>query len=180
MPTTLPHDGPDGGFTALPRRVLDLLLCLSLTRRELSVLLLVARLTYGCRGAAWARLSQADLAAVGIGANHAGEVLRSLLGRGLLQRNGNAPEYRLGGLERAEHEASGARIRRLDALVARQLRPPSQNGSPMLPETGGRAFPKREVSPSRNGNPSGVVPWRFDPSRSRFVCQDAARIDNDR
>src|SRR5579871_6005610 len=106
MPIPAPQRPPrnTGGFTALPRGMIDGFLTLPLTRRELSVLLLVARLTYGCRNARWARIAQADLAVVGIGANHAGEVLRSLLKRGLLERNGRRQEYRLGELSRAKGE----------------------------------------------------------------------------
>ena len=64
-----------GSFVALPQDVMTRFLCLDLTRRELVVLLLVARLTYGCRGRVWTPLRGADLEVVGIGANHAKAVL---------------------------------------------------------------------------------------------------------
>src|SRR5579871_6835157 len=83
------------GFTAIPRHMFDLLLCLPLNKRDLSILLLVVRLTYGCRGNRWARLRQADLSAIGIGPNHARECLCSLLDRKLLLRHGSADAYRL-------------------------------------------------------------------------------------
>jgi len=161
-----------GGFTAVPHADFAGLLCLPLTRRELSALLLVARLTYGCRNARWARLTPADFAAVGIRADHAAEVLQSLLQRGLLGRNGLRDEYRLEGLDRSASDREAARRGMLTALVARQLRPPSHNGS--------RTVPKWEASPSRNGNASAVLVWRFDRSQRRFVAQMDAAIDKDR
>lgn len=163
-----------GGFTAIPRRTLDALLCIPLTRRELTVLLLVARLTYGCRNLRWANLSQADLAAVGIGANHAGEVLRALIGRGLLERDGTGTRYRMGETAHASAGQGAGRERRLEALVARHLRPPPHNGNTMVPETGGQRFPERERSPSQNGNASSDSTWRFDRSRRGFVREGGA------
>jgi hypothetical protein len=68
------------GHTRVPHTVYDLLLIEELTKRELLVLLLVARLTYVCRRE-WVVLRQADLKAIGIGANHARETLGQLRGR---------------------------------------------------------------------------------------------------
>ena len=164
------------GFTALPHALLAVLLCLPLTRRELSVLLLVARLTYGCRNARWARLAHADLATVGIGASHAGEVLRSLLARGLLERSGRGQEYRLGDLGRALGDAE--RLRRLGALVARQLRP-SQAKTPAVPKTVDGTLPFRDRYPSRNGSGAARTSWRFDRSQGRFVPRGEEAIDKD-
>ncbi|HLK55245.1 MAG TPA: hypothetical protein VKU00_01695, partial [Chthonomonadaceae bacterium] len=67
----------------------------------------------------------------------------------------------------------------LELLVARHLQT-SQNGNPALPKTGGQTFPKREVSPSQNGNGSTVMVWRFDRSQGRFVAQVEAAIDKER
>lgn len=179
IPPTHRPSRSTSGFTAIPRGVIDGLLTLSLARREIAVLLLVARLTYGCRDARWARIAHADLAAVGIGANHAGEVLRALLARGILERNGRRHEYRLGDLGRPAREAGTDRLRRLGQLVARQLQG-SHFRNPALPETGGPPFPKREVPPSRNGNTSTVTAWRFDRSQGRFILQVEPAIDNER
>jgi hypothetical protein len=162
---------------------MDMLLCLALTRRELSVLLLVVRLTYGCRNARWARLRQSDLAAVGIGPNHAKETLDALLAGGLLIRNGAMPEYRLGELEGAADRQAKERAVRLEGLVAAQVAESSRNGKvggQGLPETGTRTFPFQELSPYRNGNASTVPAWSFDRSQGRFLQKEGRAIDNDR
>ena len=49
------------GFTAIPRALFDRLLTLDLTKREMIVLLLIVRLTYGVRNNPWVNLRQADL-----------------------------------------------------------------------------------------------------------------------
>jgi len=171
-----------GGFAAIPRRTLDLLLCLPLTRRELSVLLLVARLTYGCRNAAWARLLQADLSAVGIGANHAHAVLEDLMSRHYLERRSGMPEYRLGNLEAGFNAVASGRAGRLEALVAVQLTGMPRNRKLQgmaVPDTGRLAVPKREVPSSQNGNASTVLVWRFDRSQRRFLSENKATIDKE-
>ena len=90
---------PPGGFVPLPRPLFDALLCdqdaLGFGVREVLLLLLIARLTYGCRSGAWAALPPAALAAVGIGRGHAREHLRRLLASGLMERNEESDEYRL-------------------------------------------------------------------------------------
>ena len=183
MPSLLPRpDGAPKGFTRIPHRTLDALLCLPLTRRELSVLLLVVRLTYGCRDAPWARLRQADLATIGIGAGHARQVLAGLLACGLLERHGSLPEYRIGHAEGMPEARSAGRAERLDRLVAAHLAGSYRNGNiegEGVPETGTRMLPKREVPPYRNSNASTVPLWRFDRSQGRFLENKEARIDKD-
>lgn len=161
------------GFTPLPRRTLDSLLCLDLSKRELLILLLVARLTYGCRGQPWIALRQTDLQVVGIGANHARDCLESLLGRGLLVQNESRPEYRLG--ELVDGEDTPRRLQRLELLVVRQLinpslqRNPSTKRKPAYPQLGSLPFQKAEPTLSIKGKKSDTSRWRFDRSASQFV-----------
>jgi hypothetical protein len=169
-----------GGFAAIPRRTLDLLLCLALTRRELSVLLLVARITYGCRNAAWARLLQADLSAVGIGAGHARAALEGLISRGYLERRDGTAEYRLGNLEGGFDAGASGRAKRLEGLVAAQLAGSYRNRKTGVTKSVSRPFPEREVLPSQNGNTSTSVPWRFDRSQGRFLPELESAIDKER
>jgi hypothetical protein len=161
--------GRNDGFTAIPRLLFDLLLCLPLTKRDLTILLLVARLTYGCRDAEWVSLKKADLAAVGIGSNHAKSCLQSLLVRKFLLRKGNCAEYRINDKLIATHLTNDAakRLDRLSVLVGQQLAIPSRNGN-SLPDIGSPLFPNGEVSPSQNGNISQSPGWSFSRSRRRF------------
>lgn len=157
------------GFTALPRSMLDRLLCLDLTKRELLVLLLVARLTYGCRGVRWAKVRQADLAAVGIGANHAKQCLQALLARGLLLQNGENPEYRLASaVPPPERDAFTARFEKLQTAVRRHLDEASQNEKEGVPKMGSDVFPNREENTSQKGKFPSLSGWDFNRSRGQF------------
>ena len=100
------------GFVPLPRPLFDGLLAADLTKRQLKVLLLVARLNYCCRDSAWAKLRPADLAAVGIGPSHAGASLKGLLAAEVLVQNGQRPEYRLNGLALWPRQMLGPLVRR--------------------------------------------------------------------
>jgi hypothetical protein len=122
---------------------LDILLCADLTKRDLLILLLVARLTYGCRGVHWASVRQRDLAAVGIGANHAQQCMQALLARGLLVQNGERPEYRLAvAVPPPERNAFTVRFEKLQAVVRRHLDESSRNGKEAVPKLGRKHFPK--------------------------------------
>jgi hypothetical protein len=171
MPTSSPIANRDG-FTAIPRPVLDLLLCLPLSKRDLSILLLVMRLTYGCRNARWAHMKQVDLVAIGIGPTHARKCLQSLLSRKLLVQNGALPAYRLNASYQTSQieKATEARLGRLTALVGYHLGT-SQNGnlSPAeLPLLVTRTLPKGELYPYQNGNIRAASEWSFLRSSRRF------------
>ena len=158
------------GFIAFPRAIFDQLLCIDLTKRELSVCLLLARLTYGCRNAGWATLRQADLAAVGIGANHARACLERLLNKGGIACDAEGRSYQIArGLVDAGNtmlSTESERVQGLASLIARQL---AHMKEPRSPEMGSRVFLKREEIASQNGNTSGTSVWKFSPSRQRFV-----------
>ena len=160
------------GFTALPHSILDLLLCHSLSKRDLSILLLVVRLTYGCRNARWAHLRQTDLATVGISSNHAKDCLHSLLSRTILIQNGIEPEYRLNVAFLAVHieTETSVRLDLLSGLIGRHLWN-SQKGNfaaAPRPQKGTRLFPNREVFPSPKGNIAKASRWSFSRSSRQF------------
>ena len=63
------------GFSRIPHSLFNVLLLLELTSRERRVMELILRLTYGCLGQRWAKFNLSDLQVVGIGKNHAREVI---------------------------------------------------------------------------------------------------------
>jgi hypothetical protein len=129
-------------FTALPRQLFDNLLAADLSKRELLILLLIARLTFGVRSKSWVPLRQADLAAVGIRASHARECLTRLLLRGLLEHDGNQG-FRINlHAEAWNTEPASGRRKRVRTLVGTQL------ASGSLPKMGSRALPSGERNSS--------------------------------
>ncbi len=175
---------PQGSFVALPQDVMTRLLCLDLTRRELVVLLLVARLTYGCRGKVWATLRGADLRVVGIGANHAKEVLARLIERGILVRGETATHYRLSVFveEETERTETAERKELLKKLVRNQLAksPKREPAFSVNSPSEKNKFPKEEEITSLKGNTSTNVAWRFSRSQGRFLKENEGSIEKER
>jgi len=149
------------------------LLCLDLSKRDLNILLLVVRLTYGCPGHRWARLKQVDLATVGIGPTHASDCLQSLLARNLLVQHGTLPEYRLHLPNLATHVDAVTRSRqnRLILLISRQLGMPYYEGNfteAFLPKRGRPMLPNSEVAPYLKGNIPRASGWSLSRSTKQF------------
>lgn len=163
----LPSSFRQQGFTAVPNSLFEALLCLDLPRSELAAVLLVARLTMGCRNAEWARLRQGDLSAVKVGPGHARECLERLKERGLLEQNGDLPEYRLS-LPKTWDTADSERRRRLRVLIHYQLAE-SVNDTTAGSPAGDPKVPVREQTASPQGSFSATSQWRFDRSKGRFV-----------
>lgn len=169
------------GFTAVPHPILDLLLCLPLSKRDLSILLLVVRLTYGCRNCRWAHLRPVDLAAVGIGPTHARKCLQSLLTRKLLVQNASFPEYRLSIPYDTSLPETPPVIRRgrLAALVGSHL-VSSQKGiiAPAdTPKMGTLPLPKQEHGAYQTGSMRVASGWSYSPSKRRFEKDATCPID---
>jgi hypothetical protein len=182
MPTPSLPPTAQRGFTAVPRAVFDRLLCLDLTKRELLVVLLIIRLTYGVRNVAWMTLRQADLAAVGIGANHAKATLALLLRRGIIAYDHDRNAYQVArgvGHDIGSDETEAMRAGHLARLVAEQLARPTQ-AERSLTETGCQMLPKREEGTSQNGNLPSRVPWQFCLSRKGFVRASDLAKDRER
>lgn len=170
------------GFTAVPRAVFDRLLCLDLTKRELFVMLLIVRLTYGVRNSPWVTLRHADLAAVGISASHAKATLALLLRRGVLAYDHDRNAYQVTpgfghDLETAETEAK--RAGHLARLIAEQLTRTTQ-AERSLTITGCQTLPKREEGTSQNGNLPSRAPWQSCRSRQGFVRASDLAKDRER
>jgi hypothetical protein len=83
------------GFTSLPHFIEHVLLVDRFKKRELKVLYLIIRLTYGAQGSTWARLKQSDLSIIGIGSTHAKEVFESLLEKKVILKKEISKEYKL-------------------------------------------------------------------------------------
>ena len=162
--------GHSDGFIAIPHPILDLLLCGDISKRDLSILLLVVQLRH------------ADLSTVGIGKTHAKVCLQSLLSRKLLVQHGTLPEYRLNIPYLATHlEAdTGSRLDRLAFLVGRHLGIPSPNGNfidARLPKKGTPLLPKRELDRYLEGNFEAASGWSFLSSRGKFEKDFVPPID---
>ena len=191
------------GFVPLPRPFFDILLCdqdaLGLGLRDVLLLLLIARLTHGCRDVVWASLAPTHLAAVGIGRGHARECLDRLLGSGLVERNGDRDEYRLRSALPEGTASDGARKAVLGALVGRHLiltrqrRPVERDPVPLPPASStpvAETFPEYPQMAASLPAPVSPLPvaaplvnyahpgvyastagrrWRFDREAKRFV-----------
>ena len=166
---------------ALPQDVMTCLLCLDLTRRELVVMLLVARLTYGCRGKVWATLRGADLRVVGIGANHAKAVLTRLIERGLLVKDTTAITYRLrvSVEEETERTETAERKALLKNLVRNHLADFPKTEL-TFPKRGIQGLREEERTTYRKGKPSKDVAWRFSRSQGRFLKENRDPIEKER
>ena len=182
-PVTLPTASPRG-FTAIPRAVFDRLLCMDLTKRELAIVLLIMRLTYGCRNSSWAILRQADLAAVGIKANHAKACLEALLNKGVIAYDQACQAYQVvPNFARNTGNPSpeeGERTKHLSALVARHLTVTADASKHPIPKQGSPKFPFWEEIPSQNGNRSPRSLWQFSRSRQGFVRISELAKDRER
>lgn len=139
---------PSDKFVRFPSEVYDALLVSDITMRELKVVFLIARLTYGCHRD-WCPLIQADLQAIGIGQNHAHDVLKRLILRDYVQVKAKC--FRLN----VEELIKMAGVQRLDSvgrLVGLSLAQTSRNGNTKVPKVGSSYLPKEEYSTSRSGN----------------------------
>ncbi len=141
-------DSPEG-FTKFPHIVLERLLLARLNKRELILVLLVARLTYGCHKH-WAEIIQADLSAVGITPNHAKSIIATSLEKGLILQNHKNMQYQLGSFS---HTSIAGNTEKLKKLVGKQLIDKSSyNGNNSIPKPGTDELLNREHASSYNGN----------------------------
>ena len=172
------------GFVPVPRPLFDLALCHDLGKRELRLFLLVIRLTYGCRGNAWAVLRPGDLSVIGIHSSHARLCLRRLMETGLVLRDGDSHRYRAHPkyvLSDEEAEIFSQR-QQLKALVGKHIgRSRGRSGTEGLPaltvEIPAQVPETQKATPLKAD--SGMyddVPdtdrasqrWRFDRQQHRF------------
>ena len=161
------------GFTAIPRALFDRLLTLDLTKREMMVLLLIVRLTYGVRNTSWVSLRQADLIAVGISGSHAKATLAALLKRGVVTYDPDRKAYQVArGLISDADRSEPSELQRavyLARLVAQQLTLTAASSDRSAPTTGGPILPKREEHTVRNGKNTVANSSQFSRTRQGFV-----------
>jgi hypothetical protein len=166
------------GYQRIPRLLFDRMLIEDFSKRELKALLLIARLTYGCRDAAWVRLRPSDLRAIGISSNNVKAVLKPLIDRQVLQVRGEPGEYRINAAYTAEVTKEGQERRaKLRFLIGCQLQRPSQIEN-MDTHHEKDTFSKQEPSPSQNENSLAGERWTFCLTRQQFIRVDDATIDN--
>jgi len=143
----------EGGFTKISNMMLHGILLNDFTKRELKILLLTARLTYGCHRK-WVRFIFADLKIVGIKQSHAKEVIEQMLQKNILVKNNKTGEYRINEdfliVEAGKKENLVAILK---IVIGKNLtHKASQNRNSDVPFSGSEPFPKEEVEPSQNGN----------------------------
>lgn len=137
------------GFTKFPHTVLERLLLGQLSKRELILVLLIARLTFGCHKE-WAKIIQADLSAIGIRPNHARSIIASSLEKRLILQNQKTKQYKLGSFDLTSAAGDAERLKK---LVGKQLIDKSSyNGNSDIPIQGTDGLLNQEHASSYNGN----------------------------
>jgi len=152
----------NNNFTQIQNDILHSILLNKFNQRELKILLLTARLTYGCHRK-WVRFIFADLKIVGIKQSHAKEVIEQMLQKNILVRNNKTGEYRINeDFLIAEAGKKESLFAVLKTVIGKNLtHKTSQNGNSDVPFSGTEPFPKEELQPSLKGNkatfPNGEV-----------------------
>lgn len=143
------------GFLKTPHELLQALLVVSLTGRQLKACLLIYRLSKGCQEE-WAKVIPADFKAIGIGDSHIKEVLGILSSEAILIQNEKTKELKLNTtriLSFAEKEYP-ARLEKIRELIHKQLRKKTyQKGNIDIPEMVSENLPKEETTTYQNSNP---------------------------
>ncbi|GEM_PF-2554044 len=88
------NDNFSKGHTQIPHWLFQCLLLLNLSKRELKVVLLIIRLTYGCQKK-WAKIIQRDLRIIGVGETHAQEVKERTMVNNNLQELYNSTQKQI-------------------------------------------------------------------------------------
>ncbi len=140
-------------FTKIPNKILHSILLNHFTKRELKIMFLIARLTYGCHRK-WARFNLSNLQIVGISPSHAGEVMEILLQNTSVIKNNKTMEFRINeDFLLTEANKKELLISKLKKVVGKNLpHKTSQNGNEELPETGIETLPKEEDEFSQKSN----------------------------
>ena len=140
------NDNFSKGHTQIPHWLFHCLLLLDLTKRDLKVVLLLIRLTYGCQKK-WIKLRQCDLKTIGINENHAKEVLLRLLEEKIIVLNEKIDVY---AINEELPKLGSLSYDSLRTLVAKQLGS-SQKRNYKVPQIGSNSFPQKEEYTSQNG-----------------------------
>jgi len=144
----------ENGFTRFPYSVLNGILLDDLKKRELKVVLLVGKLTYGCHKD-WATLRQADLGIIGISASHARDTLNGLISSKRLLLNHKTKEIQINNSYFSSKVPKTETIKhnKLATLVGKHIKShSSQKSNRKLTNSGRLILPKREMSYYQKGN----------------------------
>jgi len=139
------------GHTQIPHIVLNALILIGLLQRDLDVVLLISRLTYGCLNQKWAKLRQRDLQIISISESHAKEVITRLLETEIIVQNGRRKEFRINEEYLTEVTKKGSFLfEKLRKLIGKQFaRETSLESKAELPEMGSKNLPAAEVITSQ-------------------------------
>ncbi len=139
------------GHTQIPHTVLNALILIGLLQRDLDVVLLISRLTYGCLNQKWARLLQRDLQIIGISESHAKEVISRLLENEIIVQNGRRKEFRINEEYLTEVTKKGSFLfEKLRKLIGKQfVRETYPESKAELPKMGSKNLPTEQVITSQ-------------------------------
>ncbi len=142
------------GFTRLPHALLNVLIFIDLTQRQWLVILVVLRLSYGCRQR-WATLKLIDFEYVGIDNTHIREVIDPLIDKKILLWEREFHRFRIN----EEYiildlgKELGKQLAGLSELIWRNLsQRSSQNGNRKLTNLVTKELPEGEYSDYQYGN----------------------------
>lgn len=144
----------DKGFSPLPHWLGNILPFLGLSQRQYQSVLLIIRLTYGCNRK-WAKLKPYYLQILNIAPSHAGEVLRPLISKKIIEQRSCNKEFRINEeyLRKVITPKLLTHLEALRELVGRQLsKKPSQISIKKLPKIVIEKFPNQESNDSQSSN----------------------------
>jgi len=123
-----------GEFTRLANQLLEAIILANFTKRQLNIILLVIRLSYGC-GRSYAVLRQADCKVIGIDKSDINKELQQLVQRGVLTITGErvAINKDYDGWQVAQAQPGGAD--RFKQLLKRNLEEKAVGKTPTIANT---------------------------------------------
>jgi phage replication O-like protein O len=110
------------GYTRIPNRLFNAILIAPYNKRQIKIILLIVRLTYGC-GKGSVALKQADLSSIGIDETHAKEALQPLIANQILSRNETTHKVRINydDLINNIFKDNQKKLNKLQALIGKNL-----------------------------------------------------------
>lgn len=170
------------GFTQIPHWVLNTFLCLDISQRGLKLVLLIARLSYGCLNHKWIKLRKADLQIIGISPTHAKQVLETAIKTQVILQNERTGELKINEEYLQSKEVINdikPKLDRLRKVVGKQLQMDYQKGNDNVTKIVTPELPNREASFSQKGNPYTFPKRKVSASnKSGFTPVIDTLIDN--
>lgn len=139
---------PEKAFTRFPQWLHNALLVLQLSKNELKILLLVARLTYGCHKKE-AIIPSSKFKCIGICPSHLSLPIKSLVTRGFIHHDSTTHTYSLVE-DKLIHDSKiqEKKLEGLNNLIHISL---SQKGNKSIPQTDLSTFPNRTADIPKTG-----------------------------